>query len=71
MFFLKMLGTLVPKRYHPHWKLRRLIETATIGVVLSGPFQGRDFNSFTSDNRPQDNFWLWMLSSQTHSLTAW
>jgi len=40
MFFRKMLSALVPKRYHPYWKLRRLIETATNGVVLSGPFQG-------------------------------
>lgn len=28
----------------------------------------RYFNSFTSDSRPQDNFWLWMLPSQMHSL---
>ena len=40
MFFRKMLSTLVPRRYHPYWKLRRVIETATNGVVLSGPFQG-------------------------------
>ena len=40
MFFRKMLSALFPKRYHPYWKLRRLIETATNGVVLSGPFQG-------------------------------
>jgi hypothetical protein len=40
MFFRKMLSALVPKRYHPYWKLRRLIETTTKGVVLSGPFQG-------------------------------
>jgi hypothetical protein len=71
MFFRKVLTTPIPKRYHPYWKLRRLIETATNGVVLSGTFQGRYFNSLTSDYRPQDNFWLWMLSSQTLSLTAW
>ena len=35
-----MLKALFPERYHPYWKLRRLIETATNGVVLSGPFQG-------------------------------
>jgi hypothetical protein len=40
MFFRKMLSALVPKRYHPYWKLRRLIETTTNGVVLSGPFRG-------------------------------
>jgi hypothetical protein len=40
MAFRKILGALIPKRYHPYWKLRRLIETATNGVVLSGPFQG-------------------------------
>jgi len=40
MFFRKILSTLVPKRYHPYWKVRRLIETTTNGVVLSGPFQG-------------------------------
>jgi hypothetical protein len=40
MFFRKMLSVLVPKRYHPYWKLRRLIETATNGAVLSGPSQG-------------------------------
>ena len=70
MFFRKMLSTLVLKRYHPYWKLR-LIETATNGVVLSDPFQKLYSNSLTGDNRPQDNFWLWMLSSQTHSHTAW
>jgi len=30
----------------------------------------RYFNSFTSDNRPQDNFWLWMLPSKPHPVTA-
>lgn len=40
MFFRKMLKALFPERYHPYWKLRRVIETATNGVVLSGPFQG-------------------------------
>jgi hypothetical protein len=40
MFFRKLLSALVPKRYHPYWKVRRLIEANTNGVVLSGPFKG-------------------------------
>jgi hypothetical protein len=40
MSFRKLLSALVPKRYHPYWKLRRLIEANTNGIVLSGPFKG-------------------------------
>src|SRR5437667_9875111 len=41
------------------------IEVAGVRVI-----PGRVMESFTSDNRPQDNFWLWMLPSQMHSLAT-
>jgi len=56
------------KEVHPRPRRR---EDFPIKVAGMRWIPGRYFNSFTSDNQPQDNFWLWMLPSQTHSLTAW
>ena len=36
---------LLPRRYHPYWRLRRIVEEAAKGGVVSGPFKGLCFPS--------------------------